>query len=255
RIAINDLSRPVCEFWKAVLHRTEEFTSLICETSVNMTTRMRAKRVLMRNDASGLELAFAAFFLNRTNRSGIMNGGAIGGNDQRGPWKLDARYNKEDLIHRINKIATMRKRIIVTNYDALEFLANFDFKRPERTLVYLDPPYYKKGLDLYYDFYKHDDHVRVAKAAWSLGQVRWIVSYDDVAEVSRLYARAASLRYTVGYSARERSRGTEAMFFSPGLSMPPVRGSMAEVSRSEIGWSVAHANRNSGARAWPPTSK
>ena len=149
RIAINDLNRPVFEFWRAVLEQSEDFIRLIRETDVSMATRERAKRILMQASGSGLNLAFATFFLNRTNRSGILNGGAIGGKDQKGPWKLDARYNKDALIDRIEKIARVRKRISLTNEDAITFIRRAESNWPDKTLVYLDPPYYHKGRELY----------------------------------------------------------------------------------------------------------
>lgn len=233
RIAINDLNLPVFAFWKAVLHDTEALVRLIRDTPVTMEIREHAKRVFVDSREATLQLAFATFFLNRTNRSGILNGGAIGGVRQEGPWKLDARYNKEALIERILKIGRMRKRISLTNMDAVEFLNSASWIWPQKTLVYLDPPYYEKGRDLYYNFYRHDDHANVAFATHNLRDVKWIVSYDDVEAIHGLYQEAGRLRYTIGYSARERCRGAEAMFFSPGLKIPPVQGSMIELDRSE----------------------
>jgi DNA adenine methylase len=232
RVAINDLNGPIFAFWRAVLDDTTALTELIRATEVTMAVRERAKRVFTEATGPTLELAFATFFLNRTNRSGILNGGAIGGADQTGPWKLDARYNKEALIERIQKIARMRRYISLTNLDAIEFLNTVAPKWPRKTLVYLDPPYYNKGRELYYNFYQHDDHANVAFATHNLCDVKWIVSYDDVEPIHSLYQQSSCLQYTIGYSARERSRGAEAMFFSPGLSIPPVQGSMVEFHRS-----------------------
>jgi DNA adenine methylase len=67
-------------------------------------------------------LGFATFYLNRTNRSGILNGGIIGGRDQTGQWKIDARYNARELVRRIESIANLRDRIKLTRQDALKFL-------------------------------------------------------------------------------------------------------------------------------------
>lgn len=233
RIAINDLNLPIFAFWQAVLEDTDALIRLIRDTGVTMETRDRAKRVFTESREASLELAFATFFLNRTNRSGILNGGAIGGAKQDGAWKLDARYNKDALIERIRKISRMRRRISLTNMDAVDFLNKWSSSWPENTLVYLDPPYYEKGRDLYYNFYRHDDHANVAFATHNLRGVRWLVSYDDVQPIHGLYEDASCLRYTIGYSARERSRGAEAMFFSPGLKIPSVQGSMIELSCSE----------------------
>ncbi|NBB17671.1 DNA adenine methylase [Caulobacter sp. SLTY] len=231
RVAINDLNRPVFEFWQSVLHRTDDLVKLIENTPVNMETRAEAKRWLMTPNANGLTLGFATFFLNRTNRSGILNGGAIGGKDQSGPWKLDARYNKQDLVERIRRIARARNRIDLSNLDAVEFLDQKAKSWPRKTLIYLDPPYYEKGRDLYYNFYKHDDHANVAFATHRLKDVSWVVSYDDAGPIHDLYRDESALRYTIGYSAREKVRGVEAMFFSPNLKIPDVQGSMIELGR------------------------
>ena len=55
------------------------------------------------------ELGFATLFLNRTNRSGIIGGGVIGGKQQHGAWGLDARFTKSDLVQRIKKGAVLAK--------------------------------------------------------------------------------------------------------------------------------------------------
>ena len=233
RIAINDLNLPIFAFWQAVLDDTDALIRLIRDTDVTMETRDWAKRVFTESRRTSLELAFATFFLNRTNRSGILNGGAIGGIKQEGIWKLDARYNKDALVERIRKIARMRRRISLTNMDAVDFLNQAPPNWPGKTLVYLDPPYYQKGRDLYYNFYRHDDHANVAFATHNLRNIRWLVSYDDVEAIHGLYEGTSCLRYTIGYSARERSRGAEAMFFSPGLKVPLVQGSMIELDCSE----------------------
>lgn len=231
RVAINDLNGPIFAFWRAVLDDTSALISLIRETEVTMEVRARAKRVFMEAKGTSLDLAFATFFLNRTNRSGILNGGPIGGVEQNGTWKIDARYNKESLIERIEKIARMRRYITLTNFDAVDFLNETSPSWPKKTLVYLDPPYYNKGRELYYNFYQHNDHANVAFATHNLTNVKWIVSYDDVEPIHDLYQQSSCLQYTIGYSARERSRGAEAMFFSPGLLIPPVQGSMVEFHR------------------------
>lgn len=157
----------------------------------------------MGGNAQGMDLAFATFFLNRTNRSGILNGGPIGGIDQTGPWKIDARYNKEELIYRINKISKMRRRISLTNLDAIEFISIQNSTWPARTLVYLDPPYYEKGRDLYYNFYNHQDHVAVALATAQLRHVRWMVSYD-ISASAKCRTAAAPYSSVVGTFATPR---------------------------------------------------
>jgi DNA adenine methylase len=174
---------------------------------------------------SDVELGFATFFLNRTNRSGILNGGIIGGRDQTGPWKIDARFNSKELVHRIEAIAQMSDRIRLTRQDALKLLKTGVSRWPEETLIYLDPPYYAKGRDLYYDFYKQKDHSSVASfVTSSINRQRWIVSYDNVQPIRDLYRGARHVVYDIGYSARKASQGSEVMFFCDGLTVPPLVG-------------------------------
>lgn len=236
RVAINDVSRSVYAFWKSVLEQTDELAALITDTPVDLENRDRLKAVLSSPDeASDLELGFAMFFLNRTHRSGILNGGVIGGRDQTGKWKIDARYNKGDLIRRIQRIAAARRRIELTNLDAVEFVQSKSPAWPAKTLVYLDPPYYEKGSQLYYDYYSDKDHLEVAQAVRSMGKVHWLVSYDDVLPIQEMYGGTQALQYTIGYSARNVLRGREAMFFSDGLTVPEVEGSMVELHRAVPG--------------------
>jgi len=236
RIHINDLSRPVFAFWNSVLNHTDELTRLIADTPLDVDTWSKMKRTFASPmSASDLELGFATFYLNRTNRSGILNGGPIGGRAQTGQWGMDARFNRPELIDRITRIARARSRIKVTNLDATELLRSHPQAWTSKTLVYLDPPYFAKGPELYYNFYKHDDHAGVAEAVRNLKHVAWLVSYDDVSPIHELYSPESWLQYQIGYSARRRTQGREAMFFSSGLQIPSVQGSMIELER----WSSA----------------
>ncbi|HBY43754.1 DNA adenine methylase [Brevundimonas sp.] len=232
RVAINDISRPVHAFWDSVLNRTDDLIRLINDTSISLEERDRQKAIFDRPlGHAPLDLGFAMFFLNRVHRSGILNGGVIGGRAQTGEWKIDARFNKVDLISRIEQIADARRRIELTNLDAVALLEAGSSKWDEKTLIYLDPPYYEKGSQLYHHYYRHPDHARVAEAVQSLTTPRWIVSYDDVQPIHDLYTETEWLQYSIGYSARERGRGREAMFFSDGIVVPEVAGSMVEIAR------------------------
>ncbi|HEY2032328.1 MAG TPA: DNA adenine methylase [Rhizomicrobium sp.] len=225
-IHINDFSRPVHAFWKSVLNQPEKLTRLIHDTPLTVRSWDKQKKIFAHeSDHSDLEVGFAVFFLNRTNRSGILNGGIIGGRDQGGPWKIDARFNKKGLIERIEAVARMKRRISVTQMDALKFLKTRSSALPAKTLIYLDPPYYVKGSELYYDFYQHEDHERLEKfVASDLTDKNWIVSYDNVPTIRKLYNDYRHVVYRIGYSARSAREGAEIMFFSDKLSMVPLVG-------------------------------
>ena len=231
KVHINDLSAPVYAFWKSVLKNTDELCRLIKNTSLSVSAWDRQKRIFANPSAHDhVQLGFATFFLNRTNRSGILNGGVIGGRDQTGPWKIDARYNADELIFRIESIAKMRQRIRLTRSDALALLRHGLPRWDERTLIYLDPPYYERGRELYYDYYRQTDHENLAAfITANMNDRFWIVSYDNVGAIKKLYSSFRHIVYDVGYSARETRQGREAMFFSPGLVIPGLVGSVQQV--------------------------
>lgn len=229
-IHINDISRPIFAFWYSVLERTDEIVRLIASVPITMGSWERQKSILMnQDDCDDLELGFATFFLNRTNRSGILNGGAIGGRDQTGSWKIDARFNRTDLIARVEAIARLKRRISLSRQDAIEFLKGGVEHLPNKTLIYLDPPYYRKGKDLYYDYYNQEDHAEIAGLVQTRLNRHWIVSYDDTPEVRDLYRPLTHVAYEVGYSARDVRRGSEIMFFSRHLRVPTPTGLMRGV--------------------------
>jgi len=236
KIHINDVSQPVYAFWKSVLKDTDELCRLIKDTRVTVAAWDRQKKVFANpKDYNTLQLGFATFFLNRTNRSGILNGGIIGGRDQTGPWKIDARYNSDELIFRIEAIAKLKSRIKLSHSDALSFLKFGMTKWPKKTLIYLDPPYFEQGRELYYDYYNPEDHADVAKLIDTKMQSKhWIVSYDNAPEIKRLYAKYSRLVYNIGYSARETKTGKEVMFFSPKLSIPDLEGPIRQVGKIKI---------------------
>ena len=228
KIYINDVSRPIFAFWNAVLNHTEELVRLILSTPLTIDARDQQKNVLAhQEDYDDLTLGFATFFLNRTNRSGILNGGVIGGRNQTGKWKIDARYNASELVVRIREIARFRRRIVLSQQDASQFLREVVSQLAPKTLVYLDPPYYLKGKALYYDYYEHADHEAIARLVKKvLRRQKWIVSYDNVKAIRELYADCPGIVYGLGYSAREVRAGSEVMFFGNGLVAPPLTGAM-----------------------------
>lgn len=228
RIYINDISRPVYAFWKSVIDYTDDLVRLIHNTPLTVRAWDKQKQVLTNKDEyDDLKLGFATFFLNRTNRSGILNGGIIGGRDQSGPWKIDARFNVRELIFRIESIAKLRSRIYLSRKDAVLFLSKKLQMWPANTLIYLDPPYYAKGNQLYYDYYAHEDHEKIAEFVTNrLQRQKWIVSYDNTEAIHKMYAGYRHIAYGLSYSARESREGSEVMFFCKNMRIPKPTGAM-----------------------------
>jgi DNA adenine methylase len=222
-IHINDLNKSIFAFWNSVLNESDALCKLIHDTPVDMNEWAKQQSIQQRADqVSKLELGFSTFFLNRTNRSGIIAGGVIGGKKQDGPYKLDARFNRKNLELRIQRIARYRDRISIYNVDAAQFITNTLPQISTNALVYLDPPYYVKGQGLYENYYQHDDHVNIAGLVAGIKQ-HWIVSYDNVPEIHSLYKSYRQIVYDLSYSAGNRYSGSEAMFFSNQLAIPATQ--------------------------------
>lgn len=220
-IYINDLSRPVFAFWHTVLNEADELCHRIERTAVTMDEWYRQRAIYESSAVVDLPtLGFATFFLNRTNRSGIIGGGVIGGKKQDGPWKLDCRFTKGELIRRIRRVSRYRNRIHLYRQDALDFTNDVVASLGGNVLAFYDPPYIERGKDLYLDNYHIADHRRLANRVQRLEQP-WIVTYDyDAAVRYRLFPGHRRLSFGLSYSAQRRHKGREAMFLAHRLLLP-----------------------------------
>lgn len=220
KIVINDLDPCVHAFWWATLNDTESMTRKISDTPVTMDSWYAQKQVIANaHDYSVTDIGFATFFLNRTNRSGILEAGVIGGKGQTGNYPMDARFKKADLLKRFELIALYRGRIALYNIDAHDLITTVIPTIKSKCLVYFDPPYYNKGKLLYRNCYTPQDHARIAAAIRQL-TVPWIVTYDNVPEIAELYAGENSAPFDISYSAHMgRSRGSEILFYK-NLTLP-----------------------------------
>ncbi len=223
RIVINDADRRVHAFWWAILNRTARFLKLLATTPVTIAEWRRQRQIYARPARhSQLRVGFATFFLNRCNRSGILvNAGPIGGYQQAGHWKLDARYDRTKLAARIERVARYRERIELFNRDAVDLLRSIIGRRKgaSKTLVYLDPPYFRKGALLYLNAYRPRDHQRLARFLGTPLPYRWVVSYDNVPEIRDLYTGFQQTPFDMTHTAYERRVGHEVLICDPRLAV------------------------------------
>ncbi|UMY64853.1 MULTISPECIES: DNA adenine methylase [unclassified Flavobacterium] len=224
RITINDKDRSIYAFWHSVVFESEALCNLIESTPITVENWQIQKNLQEQKERiSLLELGFSTLFLNRTNRSGIIKGGMIGGRQQLGDYKLDCRFTKDEIIRRIKDISLMKDRIRLLSMDALDLVDLVPRQELKSTIIYFDPPYYLKAEQLYMNYYQHDDHADVAKKIANIEGLNWIVSYDNQVAIKNLYSEYNSKEYTFNHSAHTSKEGKEILFFSPGLNYPKLQ--------------------------------
>ncbi|WP_346234547.1 DNA adenine methylase [Lysinibacillus telephonicus] len=223
RIIINDYDRSIYALWNTILLNSEELVRLIKLTDITMEEWYKQKEVQKnKNSTDELSLAFSTLFLNRTNRSGIIKAGVIGGKEQTGNYKLDCRFNKTEIIQRIRDIASRANQIEVYNMDAKDFI-NKVIKTTKKSLTFFDPPYYSKGPDLYTNFYTHEDHVELAKTIQrQMNNRYWILTYDIAEAIEKLYSKYNPHKYYLNYSIAKPTQGQEFIFYSKKIEPGPI---------------------------------
>jgi DNA adenine methylase len=156
KLILNDLDYHIYAFWQSILNHTEDFIRLIRDTDVNIENWDLQKDIYEKYyNHEILEVGFSTFFLNRCNRSGILyKAGPIGGRSQTGNYKIDVRFNKNDLINRVEQIANFNDKIEICNLESLEMIDSIFKNEKEKTFLFLDkdmfhPPYYIQGEHLY----------------------------------------------------------------------------------------------------------
>lgn len=220
-IRLNDVDPAIGALWRCILDRTEEFVAAIEAVPITVEEWECQRTIYLAGPADDdLRLALATLFLNRTNRSGIIKtGGIIGGKAQTGRYTIDCRFNKDAIVARIRRIAKYRRRIAFTQFDALDFLREHRGTPDYRSFMFIDPPYYAAGADLYTSFYNDADHADLA-AVISAIERPWILTYDPAPEISTLYRWNRQYAFDQFYSAQTKRTGTELLIASKGLRLP-----------------------------------
>ena len=214
RIVINDYDKSIYSFWRAVKQEPDALIDKIQRTPITIDEWNRQKSIYLTQKTYSLDLAFATLFLNRTNRSGILNAGPIGGHSQAGDWKLDVRFDKDAIIAKITAIAQVKDRITVYNKDIISLLHNYVPNLSGNLFFYFDPPYYNKGQKLYKNFFAPKDHQRICDVITREIKAPWIITYDDVSQIAEIYNSYEIRRYDLTYSAANKGTASELMIFS-----------------------------------------
>lgn len=222
QVHLNDFDYHIYSFWKSILNDPDEFIYRIKHVDVNIDEWHRQRLIYLKpRKFKMIDVGFSTYFLNRCNRSGILGGRPIGGLEQTGPWKIDARFNKENQINRIRTISYYRERIHIHGEDAKAFLEKIKalFTPDDKVFIYLDPPYYIMGQELYLNNYNHDDHLDIANCIKSI-PYSWMLSYDDVPQIRKIYKEKRRQILHVNYKAHLRKQAKELLYFSDNIDIP-----------------------------------
>ncbi len=232
RIVINDSDPAIYSIWRALTTEGEAFLDKMLSTEVSLEEWHKQREIYSREKTYSMDYAFSAFYLNRTNHSGILSAGPIGGQAQ-GEWKLGVRFVKEKLARQITRIAARRKDIKVYNQDAKKFIHNYLPRVGLDAFVYFDPPYYRKGRKLYNNFFTPTLHQELKDAICSEVAQDWIVSYDDVPEIRKIYADCLSRPFSLDYSLANNGKGREIMFFKS-ERLVPEQGELESIGMAKM---------------------
>ena len=227
KIYINDLDPCIYLFWKAILNRTDEFCKWIDSVPVNLDTwRYYKEKYKEGVDVDEFEIAKCTFYLNRTNISGVLDAGPIGGYSQTAKYKIDARFNKKYLIKKIRIIESRKRDILLSNYDGIEFIKSLNRKHSD-VFIYLDPPYVEKGHFLYMNCFKEEDHIQLSRFVSKIKK-KWMVSYDMNNLILRSYSKWNMIQYQL-LQCTSNCKKNEILVFSEGLEFSDSMNELAEV--------------------------
>lgn len=222
-IVINDLDKGIYSFWRAILEETDRFLKQLSVVPLTIDEWKKQRNICLENNKKyNFELGFATFYMNRTNRSGIIKAGAIGGMKQSGIWKLDARFNRKDLIFRIKKIAKNKSKIHLYNKDIKSFLENYLPKYEDNAFIYFDPPYFNKGKQLYLNFFDYNDHIRIEKLIGNIVNCDWIITYDDEPVIEKIYKKYCIRKFKLNYSVAKKRKENELIIFKSNSCIPDI---------------------------------
>ena len=220
-IVINDFDRAIASFWKAVLAEPDRFADKVLSVPLSIDEWRRQREIYVTSTRHSFEYGFSAFFLNRTNHSGILKSGPIGGFGQGNRnYDMSARFNRDNLVGKIWAIKNRRKDIRCYNQDVRAFLRNQVPKLGENAFIYFDPPYYNNGRRLYKNFFQDQDHRVLAEDIRTTANVPWIVSYDNVPQIRDMYQGLPARTFSLSYSLANNGTGQEIMFFRDAALCP-----------------------------------
>ncbi len=213
----------IVSFWLSVLEDNEELVELVKSVNVSIDTWWAFKKYLEPdaiNKFSRIELALAFIFYNRTNYSGIIKAGPLGGKKQRSNYKIGCRFNKEQINKKIRNLRKFSEKLQVFHDDGVEFMKRArSLSKTDNLFFYVDPPYYKTGRQLYRDYFTEKDHLNLANYLTKV-DLPWLLSYDDSEFIKNIYTKTNQTYVYTDYQSRHNGRSIKELLIS-NYRIPP----------------------------------
>lgn len=218
-------------FWKMVKEQPEALIARMMKSDISLSTwkRMLPLRDIKRPTKATLpDLGYAGLFFNRTCFSGIIGAGPIGGITQlSSSYKIDCRFNKNELANGIRECSAIIQKVEIMFGDGIAFLQQNCLKMPSHALVYIDPPYVTNGHKLYRYHFDKKQHENLAEAVSDL-RGPWLMSYDNHELIRDLYV-GEQAKYVKTYQSLRSSRFVKEIlllsddFLLPASEAPVIR--------------------------------
>lgn len=200
---LNDKDFGIYALWKSVLSNPTELKFLVREFVPTVGKFYEFKNDLLFGEKSDdiVNIGFKKLAIHQISYSGLgtKSGSPQGGKSQKSKYKIDCRWSPNHICKNIDNINNLfcSRNIKITNLDFSEILDGGE------ALIYLDPPYYEKGGELYQYSFNFWDHLKLAESL-KLTKNKWLLSYDDCSEIRKLYSWAQTeeinLNYTINSS-------------------------------------------------------
>lgn len=207
RMWINDFDPGVASLWTSLIKYSDQLKECVVnfmpsvEKFDEFKDELTQSNPVLKTDKQIVEFGFKKLAIHQISYSGLgtKSGGPLGGRSQKSDYKIDCRWSPNYICKKIDLLNEKFKKFTIHNdcCTQVDFSELIDDKAD--ALMYLDPPYYKKGNELYQFGFKEEDHVRLADCLKKTKH-RWVLSYDNCVEIRNLYGWANVESYDVNYS-------------------------------------------------------
>ena len=206
KIWINDKDVGIACLWTSVINNPNKliYKILNFKPSIDYFYEFKNNLLSLSNfpdtEDEIIDIGFKKIAIHQISYSGLgtKSGGPLGGKTQESNYKIDCRWSPNYIAKKINKLHKLFSEFKIrenmcTNYDFAQVIID-----DSPSIIYLDPPYYVKGEELYQCGFNYNDHKRLSNCLKN--KFKWVLSYDDCCDIINLYDWANIEKININYS-------------------------------------------------------